>query len=141
EQIIDLKGLMGDPSDNIPGIPGVGEKTALKLLKQYESVEGVLDNIEDLPGKKLKEKVADNRRDAVLSKELATIMCEVPLDFSLDDLKYEGFSIDRVSPLLKELEFKSLLERIGGEGSSADEAEEMENISVKRVQPDETEEW
>lgn len=141
EQIIDLKGLMGDPSDNIPGIPGVGEKTALKLLKQFESVEGVLDNIEDLPGKKLKEKVADNRRDAVLSKELATIMCEVPLDFSLDDLKYEGFSIDRVSPLLKELEFKSLLERIGGEGSSADEAEEMENISVKRVQPDETEEW
>lgn len=140
EQIIDLKGLMGDPSDNIPGIPGVGEKTALKLLHQYGSVENVLDHIDHLPGKKLKERVAENRRDALLSKELATIFCEVPLDFGLGDLKYEGYDTDRVTPLLKELEFKTLLERFGGAEAKADPGE-TEEIAVETVGPEETKNW
>ncbi|PTX63197.1 DNA polymerase I [Melghirimyces profundicolus] len=140
EQIIDLKGLMGDPSDNIPGIPGVGEKTALKLLKQFETVEGVLENTDNLPGKKLKERVAANRRDAILSKELATILCDVPLDFGLDDLKYEGFEAERVAPLLKKLEFKSLLERIGADESPHDTTG-LEAISVEMIGPEETSQW
>ncbi|GGA52872.1 DNA polymerase [Kroppenstedtia guangzhouensis] len=140
EQIIDLKGLMGDPSDNIPGIPGVGEKTALKLLHQYGSVEKVLDNIDNLPGKKLKERVAENRRDALLSKELATIFCEVPLDFGINDLKYEGYDTGRVTPILKELEFKSLLERIGG-SDAKEKPGETEEIAVEMVSPEETRNW
>lgn len=140
EQIIDLKGLMGDPSDNIPGIPGVGEKTALKLLHQYGSVEKVLDNIDNLPGKKLKERVAENRRDALLSKELATIFCEVPLDFGINDLKYEGYDTGRVTPILKELEFKSLLERIGG-SDAKEKPGATEEIAVEMVSPEETRNW
>lgn len=112
EQIVDLKGLMGDNSDNIPGIPGVGEKTALKLLHQFKTVEGVLSHIPDLPGKKLKERVEEHQEQARLSKELATIYCEVPLDFSLQDLGFQGMDPTRVVPVFKRLEFKTLLDRI-----------------------------
>ncbi|RIL78056.1 hypothetical protein BUY80_19635, partial [Staphylococcus equorum] len=73
DQIRDLKGLMGDTSDNIPGVVGVGEKTALKLLHQFESVEGVYENIDQVSGKKLKEKLENSKADALMSKKLATI--------------------------------------------------------------------
>lgn len=112
EQMIDLKGLMGDASDHIPGIPGVGEKTALKLLKQFPSVEEVLAHIDELPGKKLKEKVAEHREQALLSKELATIKRDVPLDFSLADCVYNGMDRQQVAELFEKLDFKTLLERI-----------------------------
>ncbi len=82
-KLIDLKGLMGDTSDNIPGVPGVGPKTASKLLLEYGSLEEVLNHVEDISGKKLKERLAENREQAVLSKELATIECQVP-DMELD---------------------------------------------------------
>ena len=72
-QVIDMKALMGDTSDNIPGVPGVGEKTALKLITEYGTVEGVYDHLDDISGKKLREKLADNKDKAMLSKELATI--------------------------------------------------------------------
>ncbi|SFS71810.1 DNA polymerase I [Marininema halotolerans] len=117
KQIIDLKGLMGDSSDNIPGVPGVGEKTALKLLHEYGSVEEVLAHIDKLPGKKLKERVAEHQEQAKMSKQLATILCETPLDFDLSDLEYHSFDSAKVAPLFKQLEFKTLLQRI----SSADE--------------------
>ena len=77
-KLIDLKGLMGDTSDNIPGVPGVGPKTASKLLIEYGSLEEVLNHIEDISGKKLKERLTENREQAILSKELATIECNVP---------------------------------------------------------------
>ena len=82
-KLIDLKGLMGDTSDNIPGVPGVGPKTASKLLLEYGSLEEVLNHIEDISGKKLKERLTENKEQAILSKELATIECQVP-DMELD---------------------------------------------------------
>ncbi|UUZ93746.1 hypothetical protein LJK87_03270 [Paenibacillus sp. P25] len=90
QQIIDLKGLMGDPSDNIPGIPGVGEKTALKPLHEYGSVEQVLEHAASIKGK-MGEKVVQHAEDARLSKQLATIFREVPLDLTWDELEYKGY--------------------------------------------------
>jgi DNA polymerase-1 len=120
-QIIDLKGLMGDASDNIPGVPGVGEKTALKLLHEYGTVENVLDNIGNLKGK-LKENIENNAESARLSKRLATIFREVPLEKTIDDAKWDGYDAAELAAALRKLEFKSLLERLdlgGAEGASA----------------------
>ncbi len=109
-QIIDMKGLMGDSSDNIPGIPGVGEKTALKLLHEFGgTVEGVLERADEISGKKLKEKVIDNKEMAILSKELATINTDSPIETSLADTKYAGFQTEKVIPFLKEMDFKTIL--------------------------------
>ncbi|GAB6988495.1 DNA polymerase I [Paenibacillus pini] len=110
-QIIDLKGLMGDASDNIPGIPGVGEKTGLKLLHQFGSVEEVLANTHELKGK-MKEKIEAHSDDAILSKKLATIFREVPLDKSFDEMVFDGLKEETAGPALAHLEFKSLLERL-----------------------------
>jgi DNA polymerase I len=110
-QITDLKGLMGDSSDNIPGIPGVGEKTALKLLAEYQTVENLLDHIDDLKGK-LKEKVEQNQDLARLSKKLATIDCAVPLEITLEDTKYEPFNPEDIVPFFNEYDFHSLIKRI-----------------------------
>ncbi|NHN31392.1 DNA polymerase I [Paenibacillus agricola] len=115
-QIIDLKGLMGDASDNIPGIPGVGEKTALKLLLEYGSVEGVLANTDQLKGK-MKEKIVEHADDARMSKELATIFREVPLDSPWEDMAYKGFEKRALAEMLHKLEFKSLMEKLNLSGS------------------------
>ncbi len=127
-QIIDLKGLMGDKSDNIPGVPGIGEKTALKLLDTYGSVENVLENIEKVGGKKLKENLTNNKDDALMSKELATIYREVPFDFSLDDLAYSNDNEEEKYELFKELEFESLLGNM-----EANEAENKIEFNDSRV--------
>ncbi|AOZ93877.1 DNA polymerase I [Paenibacillus crassostreae] len=116
-QITDLKGLMGDTSDNIPGVPGVGEKTALKLLHQFGSVEDVLANIHELKGK-MKEKIETHADDAVLSKKLATIYREVVLDKTLDEMVFNGFNPDTSGPALAKLEFKSMLERLSLSGEA-----------------------
>lgn len=110
-QIIDLKGLMGDTSDNIPGIPGVGEKTALKMLHEYGSVEGVLANTDQLKGK-MKEKVVEHADDARMSKELATIYREVPVDTLWDELEYKGYDKQALADMFHKLEFKSLMEKM-----------------------------
>ncbi len=120
QQIIDLKGLMGDSSDNIPGIPGVGEKTALKLLHEYKTVEGVLENVEELKGK-LKERVADNREDAMKSKALATIFREVPMDNEWVSMQLAAFDRDSVTAMFRKLEFKQLLEKLDLPASDAAE--------------------
>ncbi|EFM08825.1 DNA polymerase I [Paenibacillus curdlanolyticus YK9] len=131
-QIIDLKGLMGDTSDNIPGIPGVGEKTALKLLHEYGSVEGVLEHVADLKGK-MKEKVEQHKDDAIMSKKLATIFREVPLDRGTSEMAYGGYDRPTLAGALRKLEFKSLLERLDltGEGTgSTVAAAELNVVSV-----------
>ena len=87
QQIIDMKGLMGDQSDNIPGVPGVGEKTAIKLLKEFHTVEELLESIDKVSGKKLKEKLTEFKEQAVLSKELATILREAPIEVQLGDIQ------------------------------------------------------
>jgi DNA polymerase I len=111
-QIIDLKGLMGDSSDNIPGVPGVGEKTALKLLKEFGTIENLLNSLDQVSGKKLKEKLEEHREQALMSKELATILREAPLEISLEDTVYKGYNVEKVVALFKELGFNSLLGKL-----------------------------
>jgi DNA polymerase I len=129
-QIIDLKGLMGDSSDNIPGVPGVGEKTAVKLLQAYSSVEEVLAHIEDISGNKLKERLTEHRDLAKLSKELATIHREVPVTASISDLRYEGYDVEKVIPFFRHLGFKSLIDKISREMTN--ESAEVETDPVPK---------
>ncbi|MGG3955854.1 DNA polymerase I [Bhargavaea massiliensis] len=130
-QIVDLKGLMGDTSDHIPGVPGIGEKTALKLLKEYGTVENVLASIEHLSGKKLKENLQMYREQALLSKQLATIHRDVPLTLSLDELAWESYDSERVAALFQELGFISLMDKIG---QPSHEKASLTNISFETVQ-------
>ena len=112
-QLIDLKGLMGDTSDNIPGVPGVGPKTALKLIGEYGSVENVLEHVEEVKGKSLKEKLAGNKEQALLSKELATIYTEVPgLDLQLDSYALKPLE-EKARQLLADLEFRGFFNQFG----------------------------
>lgn len=129
-QIIDLKGLMGDASDNIPGIPGVGEKTALKLLHQFGSVEDVLNGTSELKGK-MKEKIEAHAEDARMSKQLATIHREVPLEQTWEDMQFGGLKEEQAGPALAKLEFKSLLERLSFSGSLASEQEAVPAAEVE----------
>jgi len=121
QQIIDLKGLMGDASDNIPGVPGVGEKTALKLLQQFGSVEGVLAHVDELKGK-MKETIAEHADSARMSKDIATIFRDVPFEAGWDDLRFEGYDPVGTKAMFQKLEFKSLLERLDMGGGAAEEA-------------------
>ena len=107
-QIVELKGLMGDSSDDIPGVPGVGEKTAIKLLLEHESVEGVLSHLEDYAGKKLGQRLRENQELARLSRQLAKIRCDVPVEVKLEDMKPGPGDAQARLRLFKELEFKGL---------------------------------
>ncbi|GED68247.1 DNA polymerase [Brevibacillus reuszeri] len=111
-QIIDLKGLMGDSSDNIPGVPGVGEKTALKLLHEYGSVEEVLANVDRVSGKKLQENLRENVDKANMSKALATILREAPVELDVQQTEFPGYDGLALSDFFKKMEFKSLLSKI-----------------------------
>ena len=111
-QFIDVKGLMGDKSDNIPGVPGVGEKTAFKLIKEYGSIEEVLKNIHNIPGKKLKENLENNVEQAIFSKRLATIMREVPIEITLEDINCsDKENVLEIKKMLIKLEMKSILSK------------------------------
>ncbi|MEH7379694.1 DNA polymerase I [Bacillus sp. JJ1533] len=131
ERIIDMKGLMGDSSDNIPGVPGVGEKTALKLLHEFHTLEGLLDSIDKVSGKKLKEKLEENKDQAIMSKKLATIYREAPIEISISELEYNGYDGDEVIKLFKELGFNSLLDKV--ETSEKTEDKPLEEVSFKSV--------
>ena len=132
QQIIDMKGLMGDKSDNIPGIPGVGEKTAIKLLTEYETVENVLENIDNISGKKLKERLTEGKEDAVLSKKLATIFTDVPVDNKIEDLTFKE-DREKKKELFEKLEFVSFLRKLSQEKSVEDPSEtETEEEKIKK---------
>ena len=135
ESFIDVKALMGDSSDNIPGVPGIGEKTALKLIAEFENIDRVYENIENAGlGKSAKQKMIDGKDSAYLSKWLVTINRESPVDFSLDDLKNDGFDKKLLSSLLHEFEFTSFLKRLGLGASEEKTAEaEPESGSSVRV--------
>ncbi|MDD3840616.1 MAG: DNA polymerase I [Clostridia bacterium] len=113
EQMVDLKGLMGDKSDNIPGIPGVGEKTALKLLKQFDTLENVLDNKDKVSGKKLKENIEKYQEQALMSRELARIVTDVPIESDFSQCTFKDYKNQQVYQIFKELEFNSLIDRMG----------------------------
>lgn len=125
-KVIDLKGFMGDSSDNIPGVPGVGEKTAIKLLKQFGSLEEVFAHLDDVSGKKLKEKLVQYEDQAHMSKQLATIETAAPLDVEMDKLAFQQGYGEELIGLFKELEFHTLLDRIGFEETKDGVAEEVE---------------
>ena len=128
-QFIDLKGLMGDQSDNIPGVPGVGEKTGIKLIKEYSSIEGIIENIENLKGS-IKTKIEVNKDLAIMSKRLATIIKDVPIEFELENLEYGNFNKTEVVEEFKYLGFTSLINRIIDMGSDEEEVEiDLEEIT------------
>lgn len=111
KQVIDFLGMMGDSVDNIPGLPGVGEKTAKKFLKQYGSMEGLLENTHELKGK-MKEKVEQNKELGILSKQLATIMLDCPVEFHEEDFELNSPDLDKVTEIFQELEFRRALENL-----------------------------
>ena len=107
--IIDLKALMGDSSDNIPGVKGIGEKTALKLLQEYKTLDGIYENIDKISGK-LKEKLVTDKESAYMSYDIATIYKQVPIDIEIDEYKYIGYN-DNLNDMYEELEFYSFLKK------------------------------
>ena len=111
DQIRDYKGLMGDPSDNIKGIPGVGEKTAIKLLQQYSSLEGIIEAMKNEKSK-LAQKIIDNQDLGKFCKHIATIDTDVPLPFTLEDLEYSGYDFNELSSFYTKEEFYSLLKKL-----------------------------
>ncbi|MBU0764984.1 MAG: DNA polymerase I, partial [Bacteroidetes bacterium] len=111
EQVIDILGLMGDSSDNIPGAPGIGEKTAMKLIGQYKSIENLYAHINELKGKQ-KETLEENKAQVLLSKELVTICLNVPVDLNEKDVKIGRPDNPRLRKIFDELEFRTLAERI-----------------------------
>ncbi len=140
EQVIDLKGLMGDSSDNIPGVPGVGEKTALKLLEKYGSIEGLYQNLDQEKGK-LKEQLALHRDLAFLSRQLAAIDCQIPIE--IDFGTKPSTDVQKLLTLFAELEFKSLTERLEKEYGIAvdaamvsESAESLEALEYTHFRPE-----
>ena len=127
-KVIDILGLMGDASDNIPGIPGIGEKTAQKLIEEYGSVENLIANADKLKGKQ-QENVRNFAAQGILSKELATIMLSVPVDFHEESLRLTEVDKELLSPLLDELEFRTLRRRMLGEEVSNDQL----SVSSKQI--------
>lgn len=125
-QMIDVKGLMGDASDNIPGIPGVGEKTAVKLIKQYGDLEQVLAHWEDFKGKKLGELLRNYADQALLSKNLATIMLDVPLEIDWEQFRKQEPDYARLVELLKELEFRNILQNVQKQWEKSQQGETTE---------------
>lgn len=113
-QLIDILGLMGDKVDNIPGIPGVGEKTAIQLVKDFDTIENLLENTHQLKGK-LKEKVENNKEKALQSKWLATIILDVPVDFNEEELTLKEINKDALRELFSELEFRGIAQKVLGE--------------------------
>ena len=128
-RMIDLKGLMGDASDNIPGVKGIGEKTALKLLQEYDSLENVYDNIDNIKGA-TKQKLIDGKESAFMSKDIATIYNEVPVIYSLEELKYDGPDVNGLREMYSDLEFYSFLKNFKEEEKKEEKLEYkiIENI-------------
>jgi DNA polymerase I len=118
EQVIDLLGLMGDASDNIPGVKGVGEKTAAKLIQQFGDVETLIARADEIDGK-LKEKIKEGAEMARLSKRLATIICDAPVPFALDELVVQTFDDEALKATLAEFEFNAIGRRIFGDDFKA----------------------
>jgi DNA polymerase I len=138
QQIIDMKGLMGDTSDNIPGVPGVGEKTAIKLLKEFSTLEHLLESIDQVSGNKLKEKLEEFKDQALMSKELATIERNAPVEIDVENILYEGFTREKLTALFKELGFHSLLDKLGEDTTDVvhEELEEVEYQILSDISAD-----
>jgi len=111
-QIIDFKGLVGDKSDNIPGVPGIGEKTATKLLQEFKNMENIINNVDELSSKSIRDKIVNNAEVAYLSKRLATIETNVPLEIDIEELRFEKPDYEKLLELYSKYEFNSLIKRM-----------------------------
>ncbi|MBP1044553.1 DNA polymerase I [Vagococcus sp. BWB3-3] len=131
-QIIDMKGLAGDSSDNIPGVTRVGEKTAIKLLAEYGSVEGLYEHLDELKPSKMKENLINDKEQAFLSKKLATIDVNAPIDVAVESLAYSGKDIDKLVPFYREMEFKQQLNKLDTTGLTGT-SEPLTEISYEVV--------
>ena len=133
KSLIEVKGLQGDSSDNIPGVPGVGPKTAISLIKKYKTIQGLYDaidnNQDDLKGKQ-KENIINNRKQAFLSRKLGEINTKVPLEETLENLKVEQWNNEEVYKIFKELNFKRYIERFNLEEQEKHEKKEFEDLYV-----------
>ena len=142
KQLIDVKGLQGDSSDNIPGVPGIGEKTALKLIQEYGSIENLYEKVEnnedDLKGKQ-REKIVENKELALMSKTLGTINLHVPITDNLEDFKVEEWDKPKVLELFKELNFNRYIDRFSLRGSDHKNVKKEEKESYKKVNKSEKE--
>jgi DNA polymerase-1 len=127
ERVTDVFALSGDSIDNIPGVKGIGEKTAKELISKYGSLDGLFDNLDKL-SKRQKELIEENKENALLSKKLVTIKTDVPIKFSLEDFRFRGIDKGRLGKLFDELEFKSLLRELGEIDNSAVEKSKNNNI-------------
>lgn len=133
-KIIDLKSLQGDTSDNIPGVKGIGEKTALKLLQDYNSLDGVYENLDKLTPK-MKEKLINDKENAYMSYELATINRNAPIEFNLDEIKYNG-AIDELNEVYEELEFYSFIKKETKKIVQESNVKIVENINELNINKD-----
>lgn len=131
-QFIDVKGLMGDKSDNIPGVPGIGEKTAIKLINQFGSVEELVKNTHEISSQKVREKIEGHIEDIILSKRLATIITEVPVDIDVEELKRLDANYNELITLFKEYEFNSLINRFSN--NEVKEMVEVEEVKFIKLQ-------
>lgn len=131
--LIEVKGLMGDQSDNIPGVPGVGEKTAIKLVKEYGTIENIYENIDKIKGKKLVENLRENETTAYLSKKLGTIFTDVPIEYELSDFKIKEPNREELYEKFKKLEFNRFMEMFSVEKKQAEEDGEFEVNSIEAI--------
>ena len=139
---LEVKGLMGDTSDNIPGVPGVGEKTALNLVKEYKTLQNLYEKIEsgeDSVKGKLREKLVENKDLAFLSKTLGTINVEVPIEQSIESLKSEEWDNEKVYEIFKELNFKRYIDRFNLEVDNNKEEKNIEDLfAIEELQINDT---
>jgi len=113
-QIVDYKGLVGDPSDNYPGVLGIGPKTAINLLNDYKTLDGVYNNLDNIKNEKLRQKLIDGKENAYLSYKLATIVRDAPVKLEIDKCAVHDYDLQKVSALFEELEFRSLIKKLPG---------------------------
>ncbi|CEO05378.1 DNA polymerase I [Paraclostridium sordellii] len=130
-QFIDLKGLMGDKSDNIPGVPGIGEVTGIKLIKEFGSIENIIENVDSIKGS-LRKKIEEHKELAIMSKRLATIIRDVPIDITIDDLSFGDYDKADVIEVFNELGFNSLISRVGENLDVESESDNI-NLSIKEL--------
>lgn len=133
QQFIDLKALMGDKSDNIPGVTKIGEKTGLKLLLEYGSLEGIYENIDAFKASKMKENLINDKEQAFLSKELSTINTNSPIAIGLDDILYQSPDVNKLVAFYDEMDFKQFKQAL--EGDSVQETFETPFITVETLKP------
>ncbi|HBI91721.1 MAG TPA: DNA polymerase I [Terrisporobacter glycolicus] len=139
-QFIDLKGLMGDKSDNIPGVPGIGEKTGIKLIKEFSSVENLIENTEQLKGS-VKKKIEENKEQAVFSKKLDTIIRDVPIEVTLDELSFGDYDKNAVIEEFKKFGFNTLIKQVLSMDSGSEESAVEEKIDLNINHLDNVEEF